>query len=133
MLRHHPTRDIVLRDHCQDCVNMRDLLRGCKVRIIGAENISLLFLFRCRRDFTRFPPFKTIVVCCLISLCNLSAYQRCQPFRFLRNHSDFQGQFPHYDYGCQNSANNKFIMVPDKIKEVTSTCTPIWRKLPLGR
>ena len=34
--------------------------------------------------------------------------QRCQPFRFLRNPSVFQGRFPHYDFGCQNSAKKKW-------------------------
>ena len=29
-------------------------------------------------------------------------------------------------------ANNDFKMVPDKIKKVTSTCTPIWKNYYLG-
>ena len=27
---------------------------------------------------------------------HIALMQRCQPFRFLGNHTDFQGRFPHY-------------------------------------
>ena len=56
------------------------------------------------------------------------------------NHSDFCGIIPIFKAKFSITisevkipANNYFKMVPDKIKEVTSTCTPIWRKLLLGR
>ena len=56
------------------------------------------------------------------------------------NHYDFCGIIPIFkanfritifDVKIRQIAVSK--MIPDKIKEVTSTCTPIWRKLQVGR
>ena len=51
------------------------------------------------------------------------------------NHSDFCGIIPIFKANFRITisevkipANNDFTMVPDIIKEVTSTCTQIWRK-----
>ena len=55
------------------------------------------------------------------------------------NHSDlcriipiFKANFRSTISDIKIPANNDFKMAPDKIKEVTSTCTLIWRKLQLG-
>ena len=47
----------------------------------------------------------------------------------MRNHSVFQGQFQHYNFGVKIPQNNDFKMVPDKIKDVTFTCTSVLRTL----
>ena len=55
------------------------------------------------------------------------------------NHSYFCGLLPifkanfHITISDVIPANNNFTLVLGKIKEVTSTCTSIWRKLLLGR
>ena len=56
------------------------------------------------------------------------------------NHSDFCGIITIFKANFRIKisdvkipANNDFKMVPDKIKEVASACTQIWRKLQQGR
>ena len=54
--------------------------------------------------------------------------QRCQPFQFLQSRTDFQVEFSITNSEIKIMANN-FKTVLDKIKEVTPTCTLMWRKL----
>ena len=76
-----------------------------------------LFSFRCpfgrQLVFTilvHLPQFYILMACSFnlqhLFYTNLYSQQtqRCQPFQYLRNCSIFQGQFPHYDFGRQNSS-----------------------------
>ena len=58
--------------------------------------------------------------------------QRCQPFQFLRSHTDFQVRFPHYVYEVKNPANKDLKMLQDKIKEVAPPCTPLFSGSDIG-
>ena len=53
-------------------------------------------------------------------------YLLVQPLRFLQNHTDFQGQFPVYDFERLNYGSlNNLKMVPDNITGVNPTSLPV--------
>ena len=51
--------------------------------------------------------------------------QRCQPFRFLQNHTVFKANLGILILIVKITANNDFKMVPGIITGVTSTSTPV--------